>query len=84
MKRDFTYIDDIVNGTIKVLFKPPKPSINNIPYRIFNIGNNNPVKLEKFIKIIEKELKIFHLKINCLFRKGIFLSPLLILIILES
>ena len=70
MKRDFTYIDDIVNGTIKVLFKPPKISVDTIPYRIFNIGNNNPVKLEKFIRIIEKKLKIKALKNRMPLQKG--------------
>jgi len=70
MKRDFTYIDDIVNGTVKVLFKPPKPSTYNIPYRIFNIGNNNPVKLENFIRIIEKELKMISTKNKMPIQKG--------------
>lgn len=60
MKRDFTYIDDIVHGVINLLDQPPINNINNIsnskaPFRILNIGNNNPVSLKKFIKIIEKE-----------------------------
>ncbi len=70
MKRDFTYIDDIVGGTIKVLFKPPKSIKNSPPYRIFNIGNNNPVKLESFIKIIEKELQIKAIKNKMPIQKG--------------
>lgn len=70
MKRDFTYIDDIVNGTIKVLFKPPKISIDTAPYRIFNIGNNNPVKLEKFIRTIEEKLKIKAVKNRMPLQKG--------------
>jgi len=51
MKRDFTYIDDIVDGTINALER-------NYPYEIFNLGNNQPVKLEYFIECIEKELGI--------------------------
>lgn len=49
MKRDFTYIDDIVDGVIASLDKA-------YPYEIFNLGNNNTVELEYFISCIEKEL----------------------------
>ncbi|MDY7037478.1 MAG: NAD-dependent epimerase [Thermodesulfobacteriota bacterium] len=49
MKRDFTYIDDIVDGTIAALERPS-------PYEIFNLGNSNTVELLDFIKIIEEEL----------------------------
>jgi UDP-glucuronate 4-epimerase len=51
MKRDFTYIDDIVNGTISALNNPFK-------YEIFNLGNSEPVELMKLIKVIEEELGI--------------------------
>jgi UDP-glucuronate 4-epimerase len=50
MKRDFTYIDDIVEGIINALEK-------SYPYEIFNLGNNQPVELEYFIECIEKELE---------------------------
>jgi len=64
MKRDFTYIDDIVNGIINVMKKPaepvdnwdsknPDPATSTAPYRIYNIGNNNPVELLNFIQEIE-------------------------------
>jgi len=58
MYRDFTYIDDIINGIMKVVKKGPlKVSPNNgirdIPWEIYNIGNNNTISLENFIKIIE-------------------------------
>jgi UDP-glucuronate 4-epimerase len=67
MKRDFTYVDDIVNGIINVMHKPaepddnwdgkdPDPSRSTAPYRIYNIGNNKPVELMQFIKEIEKNL----------------------------
>jgi len=67
MKRDFTYIDDIVTGTIRVLDSPPEgdphwkgenpdPARSRAPYRIYNIGNNSPVGLMAFIKAIEKSL----------------------------
>jgi UDP-glucuronate 4-epimerase len=65
MSRDFTFIDDIVEGIIKLLDHPPKnnnnwdrkkpdPSSSYAPYKIYNIGNNNPVKLMEFIQILEK------------------------------
>ena len=59
MKRDFTYIDDIVEGVIRVIDSKPMPQANShnsimTPYKIYNIGNNNSVKLEDFITAIEK------------------------------
>ena len=67
LMRDFTYIEDIVNGIVALLAKIPKgnplfdpmdpqPSISSAPYRIFNIGNNNPVSLMEFISILEKTI----------------------------
>jgi UDP-glucuronate 4-epimerase len=67
MKRDFTYIDDVVTGIIKVLDNPskkdsswsgenPDPSRSRSSYRIYNIGNNAPVGLMDFIEAIEKAL----------------------------
>jgi UDP-glucuronate 4-epimerase len=64
MFRDFTYIDDIVEGVIRVIDTPaqpdenwdaanPNPATSSAPYRIYNIGNSNPVKLMDFIKAIE-------------------------------
>ncbi len=57
MKRDFTYIDDIVSGILAVLAKPPVKSGNDdAPHRILNIGNNKSEKLMDFIAVIEKSL----------------------------
>ena len=61
MKRDFTYIDDIVSAIMLMVESPPKnikhnSSTSNAPYRIFNIGNNNPVTLNRFIQIIEENI----------------------------
>jgi UDP-glucuronate 4-epimerase len=64
-RRDFTYIDDIVEGVIRVIDKPaqanaswatdnPDPGTSLAPYRLYNIGNNNPVNLLAFIKTLEK------------------------------
>jgi UDP-glucuronate 4-epimerase len=58
MKRDFTYIDDIVEGVVRVMDKTPTPNENKYstakpPYCIYNIGNNNPVTLRDFISAIE-------------------------------
>ncbi|MEP0775917.1 MAG: NAD-dependent epimerase [Acidobacteriota bacterium] len=65
MRRDFTYIDDIVEGVVRVLDRPaaanpawsgeaPDPGSSPAPYRLYNIGNNNPVELEEFIAAIER------------------------------
>jgi UDP-glucuronate 4-epimerase len=65
MKRDFTYIDDIVEGVIRVMGKRPQPNkdwngdqpdpgSSAAPYKIYNIGNNQPVALNDFIAAIEK------------------------------
>ena len=54
MVRDFTYIDDIVEGVIRALDRPP--SADATPFRIFNIGNNRPVKLTDYIAALERAL----------------------------
>ena len=56
MYRDFTYIDDIVEGIIKLLNKVPNKDENGVSYKIYNIGNNHPVKVSEFIQILEKEI----------------------------
>lgn len=67
MLRDFTYVDDIVEGVMRVIDNPatananwngkePDPSTSSAPYKIYNIGNNNPVKLMDFIEAIENAL----------------------------
>lgn len=57
MERDFTYIDDIVEGVVRIIEKPTKERIeNNDLYKVYNIGNNNSVKLLDFIKEIELNL----------------------------
>ena len=72
-RRDFTYIDDIVEGVIRVLDKPAKSNLtwsgenpdsgsSNAPWRIYNIGNNSPVELLDYIKAIEHELNINAIK----------------------
>ena len=67
MKRDFTYIDDIVEGVIRTLDRTAcanlgydanqaDPASSNVPYRVFNIGNNDPVPLLDFIAAVEDAL----------------------------
>lgn len=67
MQRDFTYIDDIVEGIVRVLDKPatpdpafdtanPDPSTSYAPYRVYNIGNHQPIELMAFIEAIENAL----------------------------
>lgn len=53
MYRDFTYIDDIVDGIIKLLENSPVLNNKELPYKVYNIGNNKPVKLLDFIQAIE-------------------------------
>ncbi len=64
MQRDFTYIDDIVEGVVRVMDKIPEPNPNwngdnpdaatsYAPYKLYNIGNNNPVELMYFIEVLE-------------------------------
>lgn len=60
-KRDFTYIDDIVEGIIKVMGKAPEKKVGEDglpvpPYKIYNIGNNNPENLLDFVTILQEEL----------------------------
>ncbi|GAU08455.1 NAD-dependent epimerase [Desulfoplanes formicivorans] len=67
MKRDFTYIDDIIEGVVRVTERAPKPNPHwdakapdpgsaPCPYKIYNIGNNNTVELGRFIQVIEEQL----------------------------
>jgi UDP-glucuronate 4-epimerase len=58
MRRDFTYIDDIVEGVIRVLDKTATPAESSAPYRVFNIGNNQPVQLLDFIGCVESALRM--------------------------
>ena len=58
MIRDFTYIDDIVAGTIGCLDHEPEPDANGLRYRVYNIGCSNPVKLMDFISEIEQALGV--------------------------
>jgi UDP-glucuronate 4-epimerase len=65
-RRDFTYIDDIVEGVVRILDRVaaenkawsgdmPDPGTSKAPYRLYNIGNNNPVELMRFIELLERE-----------------------------
>ncbi len=67
MERDFTYIDDIVEGVYRITFKVPvaqpefdsmhpDPASSSAPFRIYNIGNNRPVQLMYFIEVLEQEI----------------------------
>lgn len=55
-KRDFTYIDDIVTGVIKVMQKTPDFDEDGVQYKIYNIGNNKPENLLDFVDILQQEL----------------------------
>ena len=85
MKRDFTYIDDIVEGVVRTLDHTalpnsswsgdqPDPGTSAAPYRLYNIGNNNPVELMYLIEVMEKSLGAScREEICCRFNRG--MSP---------
>ena len=61
MLRDFTYIDDIIEGVVRIIDRIPQPQVNatttvQAPYKIYNIGNNQPVTLRRFITALEMAL----------------------------
>lgn len=56
MARDFTYIDDIVQGVLAVLDRPAAAGANGVPHDLFNIGNNHPEPLMRFIDVLEAAL----------------------------
>ena len=69
MERDFTYIDDIVEGIVRIVKKPPSsdpnwksdeptPASSSAPYRLYNIGSNAPIQLVDYVREIEKNLGI--------------------------
>lgn len=73
MVRDFTFIDDIVEGVVRVIDKPatpnpdwvavdPDPATSNAPYRVFNIGNSQPIPLMTYIEALERALGITAVK----------------------
>ena len=56
LSRDFTYVDDIVEGVTRVLFNAVEQTSDRAPYRLYNLGNGNPVRLLDFIEAIESAL----------------------------
>ncbi|HSS70285.1 MAG TPA: NAD-dependent epimerase/dehydratase family protein [Casimicrobiaceae bacterium] len=56
MRRDFTYVDDIVEGVVRILHKPPSDDASSAPHAIYNIGNHQAVELETFIAELERLL----------------------------
>jgi UDP-glucuronate 4-epimerase len=81
MKRDFTYVDDIVEGIVRVSDRPakqnptwsgndPDPGSSYAPYKVYNIGNNNPVELMDYIGALEKALGVEAVKEMLPMQKG--------------
>lgn len=58
MLRDFTYIDDIVEGIIRIMDNPPKAGQASAPHKIYNIGNSSPVRLMDYIRTIEETIGV--------------------------
>lgn len=56
MKRDFTYVEDIVTGIVNMLPNPPKADEDGVNYKVYNIGNNHPEDLMRFIEVLENAL----------------------------
>lgn len=65
MKRDFTYIDDIIKGIVSVMAKAPENTEDGAPYKVYNIGNNSPESLMYFVETLEK----------CLIAEGVIDKP---------
>ncbi len=65
MYRDFTFVDDIVKGIMNVMQKTPAETEDGAPYKVYNIGNNQPESLMKFVEILE----------SCLIHEGIISEP---------
>lgn len=65
MRRDFTYIDDIVTGIMAMIPSPPTESDDGTRYKVYNIGNNKPEGLLHFVKTLE----------NCLINEGLITEP---------
>ena len=74
MLRDFTYIDDVVEAIVECCYKPatinddfnfkdPKPSDSFAPHRLFNVGNCNPIELDRFIDLLESFIGIKAIKV---------------------
>jgi len=55
-KRDFTYIDDIVEGVVRVLKREPEKNEQDVPYKVYNIGNSQPENLLEFVDVLQQEL----------------------------
>jgi UDP-glucuronate 4-epimerase len=73
MRRDFTYVEDVVEALQRILDKIPEPNLgwdsdcpdpgsSNAPYRLFNIGNHQPTELGKFIEVLEQAIGIAAIK----------------------
>lgn len=84
MQRDFTYVDDIIEGIVRVIDnlptsnlvwtdKKPDPSCSVAPYKIYNIGNSSPVKLMDFIEATEEAIGQTAKKTSCRFNREMFL-----------
>ncbi|MDO4563055.1 MAG: SDR family NAD(P)-dependent oxidoreductase [Clostridia bacterium] len=56
MKRDFTYIDDIVEGVMRIISNPPAENMDNVRYKVYNIGNNKPEDLMDYVQALEDAL----------------------------
>lgn len=70
MLRDFTYVDDIVESIYRLIVKVPERNEQNIPFRVLNIGNHQPISLNDFIKIIERVLNKSAIKNNMPMQPG--------------
>lgn len=58
MYRDFTYIDDIIEGVVNVMYSQPKADEKGVQHKVYNIGNNKPVNLLLFIETLERIIGI--------------------------
>jgi UDP-glucuronate 4-epimerase len=70
MRRDFTYIDDVVEGTVRLIEKPPAARAGTAPWAVYNMGNHDAVELETFIATLERLLGRTAVKIHAPMQPG--------------
>lgn len=94
-RRDFTYVDDIVEGVIRVLDRPARPDstwsgakpdagTSMAPWRVYNIGNNSPVELMDYIAALEKALGKKRIWRCCRYSRVMYRIPMPMYLILSN
>ena len=70
MQRDFTYIDDIVEGVLSITNRPPVADEDEARFKVYNIGNDRPVRLGRFVEVLESAIGKKAIKEMCPMQPG--------------